>query len=195
MPYNNPLLLLNSVIREEADEILGKKGLLDILCSYGTPHISGSYQLNLMTWRDLDIYLEVENLSEIDFFGLGGKISAAFNPIKMSYRNEVVARTMDLPLGLYWGIYLGDERNGAWKIDLWAVDNTECKRLTQYCAVIKQKLTPLNILQILRIKSQCWKDPGYRKTYNSMTIYHAVFEKNVTDIEEFRNYLRLFHRH
>lgn len=126
---NDSLLNLNSLIKKEADEILFEKNLFSILSSFGTPHISGSYALNIMTWRDLDIYLQVENISEMDFFVLGGKMCTAFKPVKMNFRNELIAKTKNLPTGLYWGIYLGNERTGAWKIDIWAVNASECQRL------------------------------------------------------------------
>jgi hypothetical protein len=37
----------------------------------------------------------------------------------MHFRDESTAGTPGLPCGFYWGIYLGDERSGAWKIDIW----------------------------------------------------------------------------
>ena len=183
----------NIQIKKEADEILYTRGVIDILKLYGLPHISGSYELDLMTWRDLDIYLEVDNISETDFFILGGKIASALNPLKMSFRNELIGKTKGLPNGLYWGIYLGDERNGAWKIDIWAINKTECKRLLHYCEEIKNKLNHSNSLEILNIKSQCWQDPEYRKSYISMDIYEAVLENNINTIEgfiEYKNHLR-----
>src|SRR4051794_17411125 len=118
---NENLEDLNLSIKTEADEILLEKGLLNILNCFGIPHITGSYSLGLMTWRDLDVYLEVDNFSETDFFLLGSKICSVFTPIKMSFRNELLAKTKGLPSGLYWGVYLGNERAGAWKIDIWAV--------------------------------------------------------------------------
>ncbi len=47
---NDPLLNLNSLIKKEADEILQEKGLFSILSSFGTPHISGSYTLDLIIY-------------------------------------------------------------------------------------------------------------------------------------------------
>ena len=64
----NDLILLNQQIRQEADEILDAQGLRKILNDYGTVHVTGSYSLGLMTWRDLDIYLESDDLSETRFF-------------------------------------------------------------------------------------------------------------------------------
>ena len=134
----HPLLQLNTTIKKEAEEILFRKGLFKRLGAFGVPHLSGSYALGLMTWRDLDIYLETEHISDVDFFKLGGEISNLLQPVKMSFRNELIAKTPGLPAGLYWGIYLGDERQGAWKVDMWAANSTEFKRLKQYCNDIKK---------------------------------------------------------
>jgi hypothetical protein len=187
---DNSLQNLNTVIKKEADDILHGKGLLDILSSHGTAHISGSYALDLMTWRDLDIYLEAENITEQEFFLLGGKIASSLHPVKMSFRNEILKGTEGLPNGLYWGIYLGDERNGAWKIDVWAINKAECNKLLNFCADIEKKLTPQTAANIMDIKSQCWKDPNYRRSYTSMDIYDAVLMEGVANIQAFKHYLR-----
>jgi hypothetical protein len=184
------LLELNSEIKKEADAMLYEKGLLALLRSFGTPHVSGSYALDLMTWRDLDIYLEVEDLKESSFFSLGGQLASLLMPVKMSFRNETVAKTPGLPQGFYWGIYLGNERKDAWKIDIWAVHSAECKRLLDYCMGIQEKLDKQKSTQILAIKSCCWQDPEYRRSYSSMDIYTAVLEEGITDMEGFKRYRR-----
>jgi hypothetical protein len=181
---------VNQCIKKEADEILYKKGLLALLNSFGNPHVHGSYALDLMTWRDLDIYLQVDDLSPTDFFALGEKICSFLEPVKMSFRNEVKANTKGLPHGLYWGIYLGNERAGDWKIDIWAVGAAECQRLLPVSDRIKQKLTTAAMEIIMDIKSACWTDPSYRRTYSSMDIYNAVLEKNITTIDEFKEYIK-----
>ena len=180
---------LNILMKKEADSILLDKDLLTILKSFGTPHIHGSYFLDLMTWRDLDIYLESENISTTDFFKLGEKICSSFDPVKMSFRNELKAKTKGLPNGLYWGIYLGDERAGAWKIDIWAVSPKECQRLLDYCNTVKRKLYPEAVRIIMEIKSQCWQDPAFRKSYSSSDIYAAVLDKNISSLGEFKEHL------
>jgi hypothetical protein len=182
---------LNTSIKKEADEILHEKGLLNILNSFGTPYVHGSYSLDLMTWRDLDIYLQADDISTTDFFVLGEKICSSFTPVKMSFRNELKGKTKGLPEGLYWGIYLGNERAGAWKIDIWAVSPLECERLLNYSTSIKQKLNAKAVERILEIKSECWRDAEYRRSYNSSDIYKAVLENNVTTVEGFKEYLKM----
>jgi len=186
---SNDLRELNLLIKQEADEILYGKGLVDILSPFGKPHVHGSYSLDLMTWRDLDIYLEADTLSETEFFAIGEHICKAFSPVKMSFRNERKAKTPGLPNGLYWGIYLGNERAGAWKIDIWTVSAMECHRLLKYGDSIKQKLDEEAIQRILEIKSACRNDAGYRRSYSSSDIYTAVLEEKVASVEEFRKYV------
>lgn len=65
----------NEDIRTEADDIL-RSGLLSILGGHGEVHMVGSYALELMTWRDLDIHVVREDLDIKAFFGLGGEIAA-----------------------------------------------------------------------------------------------------------------------
>ncbi len=180
----------DQAIRKEADELLGPKGLRSLLEDNGTPHVTGSYALHLMTWRDLDIYLEAPNLSEESFFRLGGRIASCLAPVRMSFRNERINRTPNLPLGLYWGVYLGDERKGAWKIDIWAVGTQECKRQLDFNQRLAAALTSSFRSKILSIKQACWKDPGYRKTYTSQDIYRAVMEQGIEDVDSFKDHMK-----
>lgn len=179
----------NRRIKEEADKIMHQNKLLEVLGAFGKPHVSGSYSLDLMTWRDLDIYLEADLISEKRFFQLGGELATALSPLRMHFRNERIGKTAGLPKGLYWGIYMGDERNEAWKIDVWAVPGKECKRLIKYCEAIRAQLDDTSSGVILSIKSQCWQDPEYRRSYSSAQIYEAVLRGGVRDMQGFWNYL------
>ena len=184
------LLVQNQLIRQEANELLYDKGLHELLIRYGIPHYTGSYFLQLMTWRDLDIYLEVEELSNERFFELGQLLDKLLHPVKMSFRNESIARTPGLPCGLYWGVYLGNERNGAWKIDIWMMNSNECATGIQNCIDLAGQLSEKTRSYILEIKSQCWKDPAYRKSYLSMDIYDAVLKNGITNFGDFRLWLK-----
>jgi len=177
-------------IHAEADELLDQTGLRKILEKYGIVHVTGSYSLGLMTWRDLDIYIENSAITENDFFQLGRDVVNLLRPAKMSFRNERISKTPGLPIGLYWGIYLGDERKGAWKIDVWALDKKECKRRLEFCDDLGKKISPDSRMKILEIKSQCWTDPQYRKYYTSNDIYTAVLGNHAHDVESFRIYLQ-----
>jgi len=185
------LLALDEAIRAEADEILWEWGLHRLLAGYGEVYPTGSYALRLMTWRDLDLYLVAPGITVGAFFGLGRQIADLLGASKMRFRNERVGHTPGLPRdGLYWGIYMGDERAGAWKIDLWAMDEEEHSRLQVYLDAIAARLSGKARHRILRIKSACWMRPGYRLRYSSRDIYRAVLDHGVADVGAFDAYLR-----
>ena len=127
---------------------------------------------------------------ETRFFHLGGQIASALCPVKMHFRNERIGQTEGLPRGLYWGVYLGDEHKGDWKIDVWALDGDQCQKAIDYEADLAGRLTPEIRLSILRIKSQCWQDPGYRRSFSSQDIYRAVLEEGVTSMNGFEAFLK-----
>ena len=108
----------------------------------------------------------------------------------MSFRNERQAKTPGLPHGLYWGIYLGNERAGAWKIDVWAMDKDECAARLAYCDRLFTKISDEDRLKILEIKSKCWTDPLYRRSYTSSDIYAAVLERGIENSDQFREWLQ-----
>src|SRR5207302_11021026 len=75
-PMKDSLINVDAALRAEADGLLGRTGLKDLLSRSGTVHVSGSYALRLMTWRDLDIYLETPGMTVSEFFALGSRIAA-----------------------------------------------------------------------------------------------------------------------
>lgn len=182
---NHELAHLANSLRNDADLVLDRQGLRQILEQYGKVHVSGSYALELMVWRDLDIYLEVPDISEGQFFQLGGEIATRLRPVKMNFRNERLNQTPNLPQGLYWGIYLGNDRDSTWKIDIWAVTPAQCRELIAFSDALKSRLTSSTKDSILHLKSRLWRDPRYRKSFTALDIYRAVLDGGTTDVATF----------
>src|SRR5215212_10654138 len=153
-------------IRSEADDLL-RSGLQTILARHGDVHIVGSYALGLMTWRDLDIHVVRQELDVTAFFDLGGEIARVLKPHRMHFRDESVVGTPGLPSGLYWGIYLGDERNGAWKIDIWQTNQQAFDLVRRFGEDLAARLNDTSRAVILEIKSACWRHPQYRREFSS----------------------------
>lgn len=186
------LLARAASLRSEAHELYEGAGLRRTLSAYGTPHATGSYALDLMTWRDLDLYLEVADLAPGWFFRLGGEIAELLRPVRMSYRDERPERSgrdERLPPGLYWGIYLEATAEEGWKVDLWALRPADCARLLAVRDAIARALDPTSRRRILRIKGHLWRDPRYRREFHSTDIYGAVLRHGVTDVPGFLAYL------
>jgi hypothetical protein len=151
-------------LRAEADTLLYTQGLHPLVSEYGTVHVSGSYALQLMTWRDLDLYLEAPHLTLEQFFELGSRVASQFAAWKMFFTNHRQQPSAEGLQGLYWGIRLGAVTAGAWKIDLWALDTPICRERLAHTQQIAARLTPDSRATILALKTQLWNHPAYRKT-------------------------------
>jgi len=182
---------LNTTIINEANSILYDYGLLLVLEKYGNPVPWGSYTLGLMTWRDLDIYLETNDMTEPRFFQLGQDVAWYLKPYKMHYRNEFIGETPENPIGFYWGVYskvLNSPEE--WKIDIWSMDSLQLKQHQKEFDNLKSKIDENNRLIILTIKNHFDKHPEYRKSFTSMDIYQSVFNEGITSISEFSQWLK-----
>lgn len=180
----------NSIIVTEANGILYDGGLLGILGKYGSPSVTGSYILGLMAWRDLDIYLESNEMTVGRFFQLGADVASGMRPQRMNFRNEFLGRTPGLPLGFYWGVYVsGAALPVEWKIDIWAIDSEQLKTFQKSMSDLKVRITDESRQAILEIKNQFWRHPEYHKKFASVDIYRAVLEENVRSVREFATWL------
>jgi len=175
---------LNDEIHREADAILDG-GLRTLLERYGELHMMGSYALGLMTWRDLDLHVVKPTEDIAAFFALGGQIAALLQPQRMHFRDETDVNTPGLPAGWYWGIYLGDERAGDWKIDVWQTGREAWEPARRFGERIASRLTADHRANILAVKSECWQHPLYRRRFSSADIYSAVLDRGVRNVEEF----------
>src|SRR5207244_1756513 len=92
--------------------------------------------------------------------------------------------------GLYWGIRLGDLRQGAWKIDLHAEDRERAQRMVEQREALTRRLTPDFRRCILTIKSMVWNHPEYRKTVTSQDVYDAVLDYGVVDVDGFWTFVK-----
>jgi len=171
-------------IRTEADDIL-RSGLRSILSRHGEVHMVGSYALGLMTWRDLDIHIVREDLDVRAFFDLGSEIAGRMKPHRMHFRDESTVGTAGLPRGFYWGIYLGDERSGAWKIDIWQTNQQAFELVRRFGDDLSARLNETNRAVILEIKTACWQHPEYRRGFTSADVYSAVLDRGVRDVPGF----------
>lgn len=180
---------LNSTLKAEADELLHKHGLLAAMQKYGRVHITGSYFLNTMTWRDLDLYLDSSTMTGADFFMLGHDISNAVGAGKMHYRNEFIMLS-GLPRGKYWGIYTNILQPNNWKIDLWAIETRLCDEYMSYARNLKAQINEAKRMMILEIKNGVCMHPDYRKEFTSIDIYNSVIQDGVEGLESFRHWLK-----
>ena len=91
-----------------------------------------------------DIHVVREELDVRTFFDLGGEIAGLMKPHRMHFRDESAVGTPGLPRGFYWGIYLGDERSGAWKIDIWQTNRQAFEAVRRFGEDLSGRLNETN---------------------------------------------------
>jgi hypothetical protein len=175
----------NEQLRAEADLLVQQCRLPELLAAYSNWFIGGSYKYGLMCWRDLDVYVLDPHHELRSCFEVGYEITVRLSAKKSRFTNNVGSS----PNGLYWGIKLGDERKGAWKIDLWFVDDESFDEHLSYCARISERLTADKRSAILEIKEAYWRRPEYRDTITSDLIYRAVLDHDVRTVLDFEAFL------
>lgn len=179
-----------SLLRNEASQLLNSEGLLTLLQGYGDTRVIGSYTLDTMTWRDIDISIKLPHARDVMFFfEIGENITREFQVAKMSFSNFFIRDFPKFDHGLYWGIQLLYAEH-EWKIDLWGYGETEYDSHMSEFDELHAQLKQVDRHAILRIKHVISHRPDYRgDVYNSMNIYHAVIEDEITSVQEFNKWI------
>jgi hypothetical protein len=171
----------NNKIKENADKIMYKYGLIDELNKYGKTHIIGSYKMDLMVWNDLDIDVENSKINMDIIYNITKFVFYKFSPIWFEGKEALMANKKCYFLGFETDIL--DER---WNIDLWFFDKEEIEECEKYCSEIFEKINKNNEYQdyIINIKRDLIQNGMYSSSYNSYDVYDAVLNHKIKNTEE-----------
>ncbi len=179
----------NAELKTEADLLILRCGLPELLAVYSGWFIGGSYSYDLMCWRDLDLYVLDPQHDLKQCFEVGYELTQRLAAKKSRFTNNL-GQSNDEPNGLYWGIKLGNERQGAWKLDVWFLGEVGYEQHAAYASNLREKLTTENRLSILTIKESYWRRPEYRDTITSDMIYRAVLDHGVRTVSDFERFIK-----
>lgn len=193
------LMEKQDALQKEAHGVLEKLQLIKILSKYGKPEIVGSLALGLMTWRDIDIEVIVDNLNrEIVSEFVADIVKIKLRKINLNVTDNRNQNSPKTPSGIYVGInyydHLPIEEQSSHNPNLWKIDIhfilSENAKGSEKAKQINKQLTDEKRKIILEIKNVLMNSPEHRKTIFSVDIYDAVFEKGVKNLEEFKDYLK-----
>mgnify|MGYP006876754034 FL=1 len=173
----------NAERKRSADKILYDMGLWERLCKIGTPHIIGSYKMDMMAWNDLDIDIENQAMSIEKLYELTYYILHTFHPIWYEAKEEI---NEDGKTVWFHGFHtMIDEE--LWNLDLWFFDLATISKAEAYCRNIMKmvKQTPESQEYIIKMKQELQKRGLYGfEQYSSMDVYRAVLEQGIVDTDE-----------
>lgn len=174
----------NEERKKIADKILYEKGLWNKLSELGTPHIIGSYKMNMMAWNDLDIDIENDKMSMDKLYGLTQFIISTFHPKWYEAKEEI---TNEGKIVWFHGFEaIIDEE--LWNFDLWFFDAETILKSEKYCDEIIRKVQakPGSQENIIKIKQELQEQKLYSfDKYTSMDVYRGVLELGIQNTVEF----------
>jgi hypothetical protein len=194
-PETERLFSAEGLLRREADEMLARSGIGEILQRTGYQAV-GSYQMRTMTWRDLDF----ERYGEPEWrrhWEVGTQLAKTGWCVRLQcidvYREAWPEAQPDF--GFYWGLRVADPRRGGsaspgdptvWNLDLWTAKPEEFASAGRRRETWASLMTDERRSHILAIKEAVCTAPEYRKSLLSVHVYEAVLEHDVQDLESFR---------
>lgn len=176
-------------ICEKADDLIYNHGLLKLLSKYGDVYIVGSYRMGIMTWNDIDFYIDKSSLNTQNYYSLASDILKMYP----SHFNGEINIENELAF-LGFETRISDER---WNIDIWWKDKVKIDDSIAYAHDIvhliqerpELKNAVMKIKQDLIIRGFYGFDKG-KKHYHSKEIYDAVFNEGILTTEQFLTFYK-----
>lgn len=167
---------------DDATALIESTGLINLLERFGEIKFTGSYAYNLMLDSDIDIFLVTEDPSREKADEMAKTLIDSGHWTSLMYCDWP---TND-PKGPYFCIK-SDFRNYRWKIDIMTVTQKQLQELLPPREIYYHANDEHKEI-ILKIKSARSKG-SYSQDTPTVFIYDAVLKNNVTDVEEFKQYL------
>lgn len=172
-------------IYEEADRLLYEYGLMDLIKKHGRVFVVGSYQMQVMSWNDLDFYMDRADLNDKNYYSLVTDIIREMMPIRFDGHLDMDKKAA----------FLGVETRISgkrWNLDIWWKERSEIEealsraRNMAVCMAERPELkrAVMEIKQELIARRLYGFDKG-KKHYHSQEIYEAVFEEGILTPDQF----------
>jgi hypothetical protein len=175
----------SAVLRQEADFILQKVRLYEILGPYGRIVPTGSYYLDVMIYPDIDLYISKVPIEEL--FAIGGQLAACELVYQVVFEKS---RTAALPGGLYLKPRIEYGQWGRpWKIDIWSLEDEVIDEKMADMLRFKQEMTAEVKERILRYKYSILTENHRTPMYSGYHICKAFIDEGLTDFGEVTQYL------
>ncbi len=184
----------SAALRQEALDLITGSGMAAVLeQQFRRPMIVGSVALDLMTWRDIDIYVPLESAERDRFVAVLPPVVAALGATghvayRITYNDEWFRPRGDYGQGYYLGFRIAAGDGHEWKIDLWAWDPATYERKLSDFAALDERLRRADRALILRLKSEAQGLPGFRDWITSHDIYQFVLDEAGTTLGELEDY-------
>lgn len=161
---SNEQLLQNQVsLQNQASDVLSELELLPLLGKFGRTHITGSMQMGLMVWPDIDVELIVSGRPNLDDMLAIAKeivVKPGIRQVGLSYH---IGNTRGFPDGLYAGLKYTANSGKSWQIDIWMIPEKDAVTRQELMDLYKSKLDEDSRRVILWLKNILASNPKYHR--------------------------------
>ena len=175
----NTYLDMNQLLRAEADHLLSL-GLFDILQQHCDVTVVGSYALNLMTWRDLDLYGDATDVDLESIYDIVNGITPIYHPVWFEGKEDRMSDRRCFFVGFETDL-LG---TGRWNVDIWFFEREILDQQHADLTRLQQEITQDIQQTILRLKTTLCMRGDYGKTIQSIHLYDAVINHHLTTVNQ-----------
>jgi hypothetical protein len=168
-------------IKGQADTILEETGLIKILSEFGTPHVVGSYAMDLMYDPNLDIIVTSKDIRNSSVQALQRIIEKRICQ-KLEYGDFVKFKREKRPEGYI--IVLKIAVDGIkWEVEIWFLPSATKEE--KDVRDILSTMTSEQKDRILEFKHLLNKNSITKYSISSSKIYEAVIDKNMKEFDVF----------
>lgn len=165
------ILFKSSEIRRDASEILEIYKVTEILKDFEF-EIIGSYKLDLMYDRDIDIVVKSKDV-EIDSYKSLKKFIKSKQFMKVQYGDFINFPRKNRPKGYIINLFL-EYKDKLWEVEIWFLSNTNLS--IDETDEINEKLNLENKLKILKEKEKREKFNISKRELSSYNIYQKILK-------------------
>jgi hypothetical protein len=189
---DDDLLACQSMLQDEAREVLAGLDLAALVAGIGPLQVTGSFVSGLMCWRELDVMvLAGRDFSPPDVMSLLARIVRRTGVTGIEYRDErgprcVTGQTRD---ERYHVTLTVEHASRRWQIDLTLWLHDLHQDVTRWHEELRERITAEQRSAVLRIKDDWHRRPAYPHQVGGLEIYTAVIDNGIRTPDQFATWL------
>ncbi|MFA6948926.1 MAG: hypothetical protein WCQ72_08080 [Eubacteriales bacterium] len=171
------------MLRERCGRLLYDSGLFGLLSRYGEPHPVGSYVMNVMEARDLDIDVINDGMSDAKLYELTSLLLGIYHPSWYEAKHEITADGKEVWFHGFEAVFEGEK----WNVDIWFFDRDTINAAESFCDNIKRTLDASPPLReaVKTVKRELIGRGLYSfDKYTSMDVYDAVLKHGAATADD-----------
>ena len=186
------LLARQSMLQDEAREVLAELDLAALVAGIGPLEVTGSFVSGLMCWRELDVMvLAGRDFPPPDVMSLLARIVRRTGVTGIEYRDErgprcVTGQTRDERYHVTLTVEHAARR---WQIDLTLWLHDLHQNVTRWHEELREHITAEQRIAVLRIKDDWHRRPAYPHQVGGLEICTAVMDGGIRTPDQFATWL------